>query len=82
MMGGAGGYGGGGFVMGGYGGTGGMVGSSMGGGMYGGMGTFGPAPVSSSTVLTIRAKKTNVDEFATGQVTLEEFGKLVQIFTY
>ncbi len=82
MMGGSGGYGGGGFVMGGYGGTGGMVGSSMGGGMYGGMGTFGPAPVSSSTVLTIRAKKANVDEFAKGQVNLEEFGKLVQIFTY
>ena len=87
MMGGAGGYGGGGFVMGGYGSAGTMMGSGMGGmmaggmgGMYGEMGAFGG--VSSSTVLTIRAKKANVDDFAKGQSDLEQFRKDVQIFTY
>ncbi|UCF17996.1 MAG: hypothetical protein JSW59_02380 [Phycisphaerales bacterium] len=80
MMGGAGGYGGGGgFVMGGYGSAGTMRGSSM-SGMYGEMGAFGG--VSSSTVLTIRAKKANVDDFAKGQLDPEQFQEHVQIFTY
>jgi hypothetical protein len=82
MMGGAGGYGGGGgFVVGGYGSMGGMMGSGM-GGMYGGMATYSGRTFSSSTVLTIRAKRANVDDFAKGQLDLEQFQEHVQIFMY
>jgi len=67
----AGGYGGG------YGGVGGYGGYGMGGGMggYAGMGF-------SSTVMTIRAKKSDVDAFAKGEMDFDEFCKKVQIFTY
>lgn len=85
--GGMGGYGGGssGFVVGGYGGMGGMVGAGM-GGMYGGMGSMGGmfsgTTFSSSTVLTIRAKKSDVDDFAKGGLNFEQFQERVQIFMY
>ena len=77
-----GGYGGGGFMMGGYGEVGGMMGGGM-GGMYSGMGTYSGTTVSStSTVLTIRAKKANVDDFAKGRTDLGQFQEHVQIFMY
>jgi hypothetical protein len=84
---GGGGYGGGsGYVVGAYGGMGGMMGTGgMGGGMggmYGGMEMYGGTTFSSSTVLTIRARKGNVDEFAAGLSDLEQFQQHVQIFTY
>lgn len=84
MGGGMGGYGGGGtgFVVGGYGGGGGMMGAGGMGGMYGGVATYGEATFSSSTVLTIRAKKSHVDDFATGQLNLGQFQENVQIFMY
>jgi hypothetical protein len=107
----AGGFGGGGFMMGGmggmyesspYGGTstggmgvygggsssygygGGMAGGMVGGmgGFSGGMGGFGGPGVSSATVLTIRAKKADVDAYAKGEQILEQFRRKVQIFTY
>ena len=64
-----GGMAGGGYGIGGYGG-------GMGGGGYGGMG------FPSVTILTIRAKKTDVDDFAKGEFDFDEFGQKVQIFTY
>jgi hypothetical protein len=113
----AGGFGGGGFMMGGmggmyggsaYGGTtsggmggfgggysvsggssgfgGGMAGG--GGGMMGGMGgfsepsVFSEMGVSPATVLTIRAKKSDIDAFAKGEQDYEQFRQKVQIFTY
>ena len=77
-----GGYGGGGFMMGGYGEVGGMMGGGM-GGMYSGMGTYSGTTVSStSTVLTIRAKKVEVDDFAKGRTDLGQFQEHVQIFMY
>lgn len=85
MGGGYGGGGGGGFVVGGYGGVGGMMGSGMSGGMggmYGGMATYGGTTFSSSTVLTIRAKKSRVDDFAKGELDFEQFQEHVQIFMY
>ncbi len=80
-MGGGYGGGGGGYAVGGYGSVGGMMSGGM-GGMYGGMSTYGAATSSASTVLTIRAKKADVDEFAKGQSDLEQFQQHVQIFTY
>jgi hypothetical protein len=93
MMGGMGGYGGGmgGFgggiggmagyneMMGGMGRMGGMAGMGMGmgmGGMYGGMG------FPSTTILTIRAKKSDVGDFARGELDFEQFQETVEIFTY
>jgi hypothetical protein len=78
MMGGMGGYGGG---MGGYGGygggMGGMAGMGMGmGGMYGGM------DFPSTTVMTIRAKKSDVSDFARGEMDFDQFQERVEIFTY
>jgi len=65
--------------MGGYGG-GMMGGMGMGmGGMYGGYGEMG---FPSTTILTIRAKKADVDEFARGELDFEEFQQTVEIFTY
>jgi hypothetical protein len=64
-----GGMAGGGYGIGGYGG-------GMGGGGYGGMG------FPSVTILTIRAKKTDVDDYAKGEFDFDEFGQKVQIFTY
>ncbi len=53
----------------------------MAGGMYGGMeyGEIGP-PL--ATVLTIRAKKSDVDAFAKGELDFEQFQQKVEIFTY
>lgn len=80
--GGTGGYGGGGgFVVGGYGGGGAMMGGGM-GGMYGGAATYSGTTFSSSTVLTIRAKKSRVDDFAKGQLNLEQFQENVEVFMY
>jgi len=94
MMGGMGGYGG--MMGGGYGVSGGSSGSGgggmmggMGGGMMGGMGGgmgamggFAETNVSPATVLTIRAKKSDVDAFASGEQDFEQFRQKVQIFTY
>jgi hypothetical protein len=61
-----------------YGGMGGMMDS----GTYGGMATY-PGTISpSSTVLTIRAKKSDVDDFAKEELDFEQFQEKVQIFTY
>ena len=70
----------GGMAGGGMGGGGVMMGGGM-GGMMGGMefGEMGPA---STTVLTIRAKKTDVDAFAIGELDFEQFQHTVDIFTY
>jgi hypothetical protein len=65
---------------------GGMMGGGMGGGMMGGgmssMGGFVEMGVSPATVLTIRAKKSDVDAFAKGEQDFEQFRQKVQIFTY
>jgi hypothetical protein len=66
--------------MGGMGGYGGMVGGI--GGFGGGMGGFGGAGASPATVLTIRAKKSDIDAFAKGEQDYEQFRQKVQIFTY
>ena len=66
------------------GGMGGMMGGTGGrmGGMGVGMGGFGGMGISSATVLTIRAKKSDIDAFAKGQQDYEQFRQKVQIFTY
>jgi len=77
MMGGMGGMAGYDEMMGGMGRMGGMAGMGMGmGGMYGGMG------FPSSTILTIRAKKSDVSDFATGELDFEQFQETVEIFNY
>jgi hypothetical protein len=109
----AGGFGGGGFMMGGMGGYGGGMGGGysssygvsggssgyiggmgggMGGGMVGGMGggmggfsdmkVYNETGVAPATVLTIRAKKSDIDAFAKGELDYEQFRQKVQIFTY
>ena len=65
------------------GGMGGMMGGT--GGRMGGIaGMSGPGgmDVSSATVLTIRAKKSDIDAFSNGQQDYEQFRQKVQIFTY
>ena len=78
------------------GGMGGMMGggmsSGMGGGMMAGMGGgmgatggmsgFREMGVSPTTVLTIRAKKSDIDLFAESEQDFEQFRRSVQIFTY
>jgi hypothetical protein len=84
-VGGMGGFGGGYSVSGGSGGYGGGMAGGMGGGMGGfggGMGGFGGAGGSVATVLTIRAKKPDIDAFAMGEQDYEQFRQKVQIFTY
>jgi hypothetical protein len=56
-------------------------GLSRGGGYSGGMeyDEIGPP---SATVLTIRAKKSDVDTFAAGELDFEQFQQTVEIFTY
>ena len=74
MMGGMGGHD---EMMGGMGRMGGMAGMGMGMGvMYGEMG------FPTATILTIRAKKSDVDDFARGELDLEQFQQTVEIFTY
>jgi hypothetical protein len=75
-------------VSGGYGGgmAGGMGGfsggySSSGGGGFSSSG-FGGAGVSQTTVLTIRAKKSDIDAYAKDEKIFEQFRRKVQIFTY
>jgi hypothetical protein len=67
-----------------YGYGGGMAGGMVGGmgGFGGGMGGFSGASTSVATVLTIRAKKADVDAYAKGEQILEQFRQKVQIFTY
>ncbi len=79
--GGMGGYGGG---MGGFGGgmMGGMGGMAGYGEMMGGMAGYGEMSVPSTTVLTIRAKKSDVGDFARGELDFEHFQEMVEIFTY
>ena len=81
MMGGMGGMGGG---MGGYGGgmMGGMGGMAGYGEMMGGMAGYGEMGLPSATVLTIRAKKSDVGDFARGELDFEEFQEMVEIFNY
>ena len=74
-------YGGGGFGGGVYGGGGGFGGGSLGGGGFGG-GSYGEMGPPSATILTIRAKKSNVDIFAKGELDFEQFQQKVEIFTY
>jgi hypothetical protein len=50
--------------------------------MGAGMGGFGGTNVSPATVLTIRAKKSDIDAFAKGEQDYEQFRQKVQIFTY
>lgn len=80
-------------MMGGYGGGGmggsyGVSGRTGGGMMAGGdMGAmygedYSGAGSSSATVLTIRAKKMDVDAFARGELDFEQFQEKVEIFTY
>ncbi len=62
---------------------GGFGGGGFGGGSLGGGGMeydeIGPP---SATVLTIRAKKSDVDAFAAGELDFEQFQQKVEIFTY
>ena len=59
--------------MGGYGG--GMMGSSMMGGME-----YGETGSNSLTAMTVRAKKSDVDDFAKGKLDFEQFRQKVQHF--
>jgi len=61
-------------------GMGGMGGMGCMGGM--GMGNFGGTDVSPATVLTIRAKKSDIDAYAKDEKIFEQFRRKVQIFTY
>ncbi|MBA7637327.1 hypothetical protein ES703_44970 [subsurface metagenome] len=76
-MGGMAGYGGG---MGGYGGGMGGYGGGMGG--FGGMVVYSEMALPSAAVLTIRAKKSDVGDFARGELDFEHFQERVEIFTY
>jgi hypothetical protein len=77
-MGGFGGYGGG--MAGGMGGFSSGYSSSGGGGFSSSV--FGGAGVSQTTVLTIRAKKSDIDAYAKDEKIFEQFRRKVQIFTY
>jgi hypothetical protein len=68
---------------------GGMGGGMMGGGMMGGMGggmggmsSFDEMGISPATVLTIRAKKSDIDDYAKNEEVLKQFQQKVQIFMY
>jgi hypothetical protein len=69
-------------VAGGYGGMGGFGGGVYGGGGGFGGGSYGEMGPPSATVLTIRAKKSDVDDFAKGELDFEQFQQKVQIFMY
>jgi hypothetical protein len=67
--------------MGGMGMGGGMMGGmGMGGGMMGGM--AGASDFGSTTVMTIRAKKSTIDAFADNQIDFERFKENVTILMY
>jgi len=59
-----------------------VMGGGMMGGMGGGMGGYGVMGPSSSTVLTIRAKKSDVDAFAGGELDLDRFQEKVKTLMY
>jgi len=72
-------------------GMGGMMAGVSGGGGFGGGGMeygggygmeYGEIGPPSATVLTIRAKKSDVDAFAKGELDFEQFQQKVEIFTY
>jgi len=62
--------------------TGGYVGGGYGGMEYDDGMEYGEMAPPSATVLTIRAKKSDVDDFAKGELDFEQFQQKVQIFTY
>jgi hypothetical protein len=51
-------------------------------GGFGGGGRSGPAPSSQGTILTMRAKKADVDAFARGRLTIDDFRKKVNMTAY
>ncbi len=69
-------------LSGGLGGGGGYGGGGFGGGGYGAVMEYGEMGPPSATVLTIRAKKSDVDTFAKDELDFEEFQQMVEIFTY
>ena len=72
-------------MMGGMGMSGGMGMGAMYGedyGMMGGRGVYGEMGPPSATVMTIRAKKSDVSYFATGEQPFDQFQETVEIFTY
>lgn len=75
---------GGGYGIAGYGGMGGYGGgmSAGMGAMMGDMAGYGEMSLPSTTVLTIRVKKGDVDAFAGGGLDFEQFQKIVEVFTY
>jgi hypothetical protein len=76
--GGMGGYGGGVY----YGGTAGFGGGMGGYGGMGGMAGYGEMGFPPAAVLTIRAKKSDVDDFAKDELDFDQFQEMVEIFTY
>ncbi len=72
---------GGGYATSSYGGGSGMMMGGM-GDMYGSMSPQNGTTFSSSTVLTIRARKSDVDDFAKGTLDLEQFQEKVKVLTY
>ncbi len=50
--------------------------------MLGGMAGYGEMSHPSTKVMIIRAKKTDVDDFAKGELDFEQFQEKVEIFTY
>jgi hypothetical protein len=74
-------YGGGGFSGGSFGG-GSFSSGSFSSGSFGGMEVHGQPGISSAAVLTIRVKKSDVDDFAKDKIDFDEFHQKVQIFTY
>ncbi|MDH4240735.1 MAG: hypothetical protein OEW48_14340 [Phycisphaerae bacterium] len=60
------------------------LGGGAGGGGFGGGGIIGPGQqqASQGSVMTIRAKKSDVDDYANGKLDLEQFKEKVQILVY
>ena len=67
---------------GGYGGGGGAGFGGGAGGMVGDAGTLGGEDSAGATVMTIRAKKSDVDDFAEGKLNFEQFQEKVKILIY
>ena len=65
-----------------FGGGGGFGGGDSGGGFGGGFTEGLSTRSTSATVLTVRAKKSDVDDFAKGKLDFEKFQKRVQMLTY
>jgi hypothetical protein len=59
-------------------------GGDAGGGGFSGRGMMGPGQkqASQGSVMTIRAKKSDIDDYANGKLDFEEFKEKVQIFVY